>query len=130
MRLTHGNVSAASRAIAGTLDLAPADRALSVMPLAHIHGLSAIFASLFSGGSVVCAPQFSAPAFFAWLAACEPTWYTAAPAVHHAVLQVALASGFGGGSLRFVRSASAPLRPDLAEGLERVLAVPVIEPTG
>lgn len=130
VRLTHRNVSAASRAIAATLELTITDRALSVMPLAHIHGLSAVFASLASGGSAICAPAFSASAFFDWLAAVVPTWYTAAPTIHLAVLAEARARGVDGGSLRFIRSASAPLPRELAEALERVLTVPVVEAYG
>jgi len=130
VRLTHRNVAAASLAIADTLELEANDRALSVMPLAHIHGLSAIFASLMSGGSVVCAPDFSAPAFFGWLAASRPTWYTAAPTIHQTVLDEARVRHADGGSLHFIRSASAPLPRELAEALERVLRVPVIEAYG
>ena len=52
--LTHRNICASAQNIRAALELTPADRCLSVMPLFHIHGLSAVFASLAAGASVVC----------------------------------------------------------------------------
>ena len=52
--LTHRNVCAAAQNIRAALELTPGDRCLNVMPLFHIHGLSALFASMAAGASVVC----------------------------------------------------------------------------
>ena len=63
------------------------DRGLCVMPLFHIHGLVAgLLAPLAAGSQVVCAPAFSPESFFAWLDAFRPTWYTAVPTMHQAIL--------------------------------------------
>ena len=38
------------------------------------------------GASVVCTPGFNAPVVLRWLAELEPTWYTAVPTMHQAIL--------------------------------------------
>ena len=65
----------------------PADRCLNIMPLFHIHGLiAAVLSSLAAGASVFCTPGFNALRFFAWLDEARPTWYTAVPTMHQAIL--------------------------------------------
>ena len=39
-----------------------------------------------AGASIVCTPGFSAPKFFVWMAEFRPTWYTAVPTIHQAIL--------------------------------------------
>jgi acyl-CoA synthetase (AMP-forming)/AMP-acid ligase II len=57
------------------------------MPLFHIHGLiAAVLASLAAGGSTYCTPGFNALRFFALLGEAKPTWYTAVPTMHQAIL--------------------------------------------
>ena len=85
--LTHANLCASARHIRDSLQLTAADRCLNVMPLFHIHGLIAgTVASIAAGSSVVCPPAFSAPDFFTWLKLSAPTWYTAVPTMHQAIL--------------------------------------------
>jgi acyl-CoA synthetase (AMP-forming)/AMP-acid ligase II len=131
--LTQSSLCRAARTVADSLALAPADRGLAVMPLFHIHGLVAgLLAPLASGGSVVCTPGFLAPRFLPWLRELQPTWYTAVPSVHHAILARARAHpGEAAGSrLRVARSCSAPLPPRVMAELEATLGVPVIEAYG
>ncbi|MDH5256131.1 MAG: AMP-binding protein, partial [Gammaproteobacteria bacterium] len=131
--LTHANLCLSARNIAATLGLSPADRCLNVMPMFHVHGLiGALLASMTAGASVVCAPGFQAPRFLDWLEGMAPTWYTAVPTMHQAVVDRALARGTVPvrSSLRVIRSSSAALPPALMARLERVFAVPVIEAYG
>lgn len=130
--LTHRNLAASATHIADTLRLTPEDRCLNVMPLFHIHGLvAAVLASLHAGASVVCTPGFLAPEFFGWLGKTRPTWYTAVPTIHHAVVERASREGpVAPGSLRFARSSSSSLAPQLMQNLEEALGVPVIEAYG
>ena len=102
------------------------------MPLFHIHGLvGALLASLHAGSCVICAPGFQAPAFHSWLAEVEPTWYTAVPTMHQAVLsRLPADQPARGTSLRFIRSSSAPLPPQVYDRLEAAFGVPVIEAYG
>ncbi len=120
--LTHGNLLASAHAVAETLALTPSDRSLAVMPLFHIHGLvAALLAPLYSGGSVICPPGFHAIDFFGWLTVFRPTWFTAVPSMHQALLaragsqQKAIKSA----KLRFLRSSSSPLAPTVQAELER-----------
>ena len=128
--LSQANLAASARNIAGTLGLEPGDRCLNIMPLFHIHGLMApVLASLASGGEVVCSPGFDALRFFSWLAEVEPTWYSAVPTMHQAILARASRNeeAVRGNRLRFVRSSSASLPTTVMASLEKVFDAPVIE---
>ena len=131
--LSHRNVCASARHIGDTLALGRDDRCLNVMPLFHIHGLiAAVLTSVAAGGSVVCAPGFNALRFFGWLAAVEPSWYTAVPTMHQAILTRAArnAAALDGARLRFIRSSSASLPPSVMADLEAAFGAPVIESYG
>lgn len=130
--LTHRNLCASARHICATLQLTPTDRCLNIMPLFHIHGLmAAVLSSLTAGASVVCTPGPEVPAIFKWMEAFRPTWYTAVPTMHHAILTGAYQEGAPKvGRLRFIRSSSAALPRRTLEGLERVFDAPVIEAYG
>ncbi|MGD9851482.1 MAG: AMP-binding protein [Nitrospirales bacterium] len=131
--LTQANLCASIRHLQQSLALTPQDRCLNLMPLFHIHGLvGALLAALGSGGSVVCPPGFSASEVFTWLQAYQPTWYTAVPTLHQAILAHARreSTAFSMGALRFIRSSSASLPPTVMAELEEVFGVPVIEAYG
>ena len=80
--------AASARNIGASLALTPEDRCLNVMPLFHIHGLVAAVPVARSrrARSVWCTPGFDALRFFGWLDEAEPTWYTAVPTMHQAIL--------------------------------------------
>jgi acyl-CoA synthetase (AMP-forming)/AMP-acid ligase II/alpha-ketoglutarate-dependent taurine dioxygenase len=130
--LTHANLYAAAQNIRAALRLTPDDRCLNVMPLFHIHGMSTVFASLAAGASVVCPPGFQAPRFYEWMDAFRPTWYTAAPTIHQAILDRAAANReiIARSPLRFIRSASASMAPQVIAEMERVFNAPFIEAYG
>lgn len=128
--ITHRNLCHAARTNVDALSLNPDDRCLNVMPLFHIHGLAfAVLSSLHAGSSVVCTPGFHAIEFFRWLAAFRPTWYTAAPTMHHTILRQAGENrqAIIGAPLRFIRSGASGLPISIMGELERVFSVPVIE---
>ena len=131
--LSHANLLASAGAIRRTLGLGPGDRGLCVMPLFHIHGLIAgLLAPLGAGGSVVCAPAFNPDRFLEQLARWTPTWYTAVPTMHQAILaRVRAQSGWSApATLRLIRSSSSALPPPVMVGLEAAVGVPVIESYG
>ncbi|SJZ72392.1 Acyl-CoA synthetase (AMP-forming)/AMP-acid ligase II [Enhydrobacter aerosaccus] len=131
--LSTANLAASARHIGATLALTPADRCLNIMPLFHIHGLiAATLSSLAAGASVSCTPGFNALRFFAWLEEVKPTWYTAVPTMHQAILarlrgnvEAAKAA-----KLRFIRSSSSSLPPQVMSELEQAFGCPVIEAYG
>ena len=131
--LSHRNVTASAAHIGASLALTPDDTCLNVMPLFHIHGLiAAVLASLGAGASVVCSPGFNAFRFFAWFAAARPSWFTAVPTMHQTILPLAARhrEAIAAGRLRFIRSSSSSLPPQVMEELERTFGVPVIEAYG
>ena len=131
--LLQRNVLATARHIVASLALTPDDVCLNVMPLFHIHGLmAATLASLAAGAQVCCTPGFNALRFFAWLDEVRPTWYTAVPTMHQAILARADRNPevLARARLRLVRSSSASLPPQVMAELERVFRAPVIEAYG
>jgi len=131
--LTHGNLLFSAHQISRTLELAHNDICLNVLPLFHIHGLGAsILASLYAGGSTLCMRAFDTSQFLGWLEAGKPSWYSAVPTMHQAILTHLKAQGlaFVKTHLRFIRSASAALPPSVMSSLEQILHVPMIEAYG
>ena len=131
--LRHANIWTSARNIAASLELSDSDRALNVMPLFHIHGLIAgLAAPLARGGAVFCTPGFNALKFFAEMEEAKPTWYTAVPTMHQAILTRAGRHKeiIARHPLRFVRSSSSSLPPTVIGELEAVFHCPVIEAYG
>jgi acyl-CoA synthetase (AMP-forming)/AMP-acid ligase II/thioesterase domain-containing protein/acyl carrier protein len=131
--LTHANVCESAANIKASLGLGPADRVLNVMPLFHIHGLiGALISSLAAGGSVICAPGFNEEKFFGWMEDLQPTWYTAVPTMHQAILKRAADNChiITAHPLRLIRSCSASLPPQLMADLEKAFNTPVVEAYG
>jgi amino acid adenylation domain-containing protein len=131
--LTHRNVCLSAQNAGRVLSLAPQDRLLNVLPLFHAHGLiSGLLTALAAGSSVICTNGFDAPSFFGWMRDLQPTWYTAVPTIHRALLTHAEANPerARSSSLRVIRSASASLAPAILSGLEATFGVPVLETYG
>jgi acyl-CoA synthetase (AMP-forming)/AMP-acid ligase II len=131
--LAQRNLAASARHISRTLALTPDDRCMNIMPLFHIHGLiAATLSSLSVGASVFCTPGFNALRFFAWLDDAHPTWYTAVPTMHQAILTRADRNpeSIARNPLRFIRSSSASLPPQVMAQLEDTFKCPVIEAYG
>jgi acyl-CoA synthetase (AMP-forming)/AMP-acid ligase II len=128
--LSHRNVCASAGNIMQTLALTQSDRCMNIMPLFHIHGLIApVLATFKAGASVFCTPGFNALRFYAWLAEADPSWYSAVPTMHQAILARASKNrdAIAGHSLRLIRSSSASLPPQVMQELEETFEVPVLE---
>ena len=131
--LSHLNICSSAGNIAASIDLAADDICLNVMPLFHIHGLiAAVLASLHAGASICCTPGFNALKFFNWLHEFHPTWYTAVPTMHQAILSRAGRNRkiVAAANLRLIRSSSASLPPSVMAELEQTFDSPVIEAYG
>jgi acyl-CoA synthetase (AMP-forming)/AMP-acid ligase II len=131
--LTQRNISASAHNIRAAFQLTPSDTCLNIMPLFHIHGLiGGVLSSLSAGAQVTCTPGSQPVKFFGWLDEIRPTWYTAAPSLHRAIVARAARhpDSVARSRLRFIRSSSAALRPQLMAGLEKLFGVPVIQSYG
>ena len=131
--LSHRNLVASAGHILQSLALVPEDRCLNVMPLFHIHGLmAAVLSSLAAGASVFCTPGFNALKFFASMKEAQPSWYTAVPTMHQAILGRATRNRevIESNRLRFLRSSSASMPTPVMKELEETFGAPLIEAYG
>ena len=131
--LSQGNLAASAVHIARTLQFSVADCGLNIMPLFHIHGLIAgVLAPLAAGSQVFCTPGFNALKFFAWMDEARPSWYTAVPTMHQAILARAPRSldVIARHPLRFLRSSSSSIPPQVIRELEDTFKAPLIEAYG
>jgi acyl-CoA synthetase (AMP-forming)/AMP-acid ligase II len=131
--LSQANVAASARHIGATLKLTPADCCLNIMPLFHIHGLiAAVLSSIAAGGAVICTPGFDALRFFRWLDEERPSWVTAVPTMHQAILSRAERNKeiIARARLRFLRSSSSSLPGPVMQELEAVFGCPLVESYG
>jgi acyl-CoA synthetase (AMP-forming)/AMP-acid ligase II len=131
--IRHRNLATSATNIIETYELSPADRALCVMPLFHIHGLVAsLLSTLASGGTVICPPGFDALKFWSWVADYKPTWYSAVPTMHQLLLTRAERNidVIHANPFRFIRSSSASLPPVVMERLEQTFGTAVLESYG
>jgi acyl-CoA synthetase (AMP-forming)/AMP-acid ligase II/thioesterase domain-containing protein len=128
--LRHRNLIASACNMIDALELSPADRCLNLMPLFHIHGLvGGLLAPLAAAGSAVCPPNSRPGDFFRWLNTTRPSWYTAVPTMHRAIVADAVGQEdvIERCPLRFIRSSSAPMPARLFDELSQIFRVPVLE---
>jgi oxalate---CoA ligase len=131
--LTHDNLWTSAQNVAKVLTLTEVDRCLNIMPLFHIHGLvGCLLATIAVGGSVICAPGFMADRFIDWLIKLQPTWYSAVPTLHQAMLeQTARRDDWQSRHrLRLIRSSSAALPPQVMQAMVAAFQVPIVEAYG
>ena len=131
--LTQANLAASARNIRESQLLSEADVCINIKPLFHIHGLvAAILASLSAGASIFCTPGFNALKVFQWMDEAQPTWLTAVPTMHQAILARAERNeeSVARARLRLIRSSSSSLPPQVMHALEALFRCPVIEAYG
>lgn len=132
--LSHANLIAGGGNTQLAHELKPDDRALCVLPLYHINGLTVtIMGPLVSGGSVVLPMRFSVSRFWPLINQYQCTWFSVVPTqisyLLHAPIENSDAAP-GQTNLRFGRSASAPLSPEVQQNFEARFGVPIIETMG
>ncbi len=131
--LSQRNLCASATHIARTLQFSPTDRGLNIMPLFHIHGrIAGVLAPLAAGSQVFCTPGFNALKFFGWMDEAKPTWYTAVPTMHQAIISRAGKNKdvIARHPLRFIRSSSSSMPPQVIRELEEVFGAPLVEAYG
>src|SRR6516162_7213514 len=130
---SHRNMLAAAARSQAWFGLTPRDRCLTVSPPYYSHGLTVtVFTPLLTGGSIAVPANSAIVALDEWLDELRPTWYSAGPTLHMAVLDKArsLENAQAAHTLRFVVSGGAPLPQEVRDGLQRILGVPVLEHYG
>jgi acyl-CoA synthetase (AMP-forming)/AMP-acid ligase II/thioesterase domain-containing protein/acyl carrier protein len=130
---SHANMLAAAARMRAWFDLTPRDRCLSVSPPFYSHGLKVtVFTPLLTGGSVAIPMNPAVVDLSDWFDGLRPTWYSAGPTLHRAVLDLArnVADAQALHTLRFAVSGGAPLPGEVREDLEGIFGVPVLEHYG
>lgn len=130
---SHRNVLASAERIQFWFGLTPNDRCLNVSPVYYSHALTTtILPPLLTGGSVAFPANPMNVDVAEWLVALRPTWYSAGPTVHLAVLEKASLRPDARSMhhLRLISSAGARIPPTVHEQLQTTLGVPVLEHYG
>lgn len=132
--LSHASVIAGGRNVAVGHQLTSSDRALCVLPLYHINGLCVtLFGPLVSASSLVLPHKFSTSEFWTLVDDHRCSWFSVVPTQIAYLLRDADVSQLAIVSrefLRFGRSASAPLSPDVHLAFEQRFGIPLIETMG
>ncbi|MBM3807703.1 MAG: AMP-binding protein [Acidimicrobiia bacterium] len=132
--LSHKNLTISARNVARGYELSASDVSLCVMPLFHVHGLVAsTLATLATGGTVVVPAKFNPMNFWQTAEAYGATWYSAVPTIHQLLLARVKKDAprpAGAAKLRFIRSCSASLPPQVLHDLEASFGAPVLEAYG
>ncbi|MEP1205794.1 MAG: AMP-binding protein [Rhizobiaceae bacterium] len=132
--LTHANLLAGgvNTTIAHQLDRS--DCGLCVLPLYHINGLCVtLLGALASGSGLIMPNRFSVSRFWDYLREHGGTWFSVVPTQISYLLNETVTvphDRTGLAQLRFGRSASAPLSPDVQQAFEREFGIPIIETMG
>jgi acyl-CoA synthetase (AMP-forming)/AMP-acid ligase II len=132
--LAHKNLTISAGNVARSYNLTADDVSLCVMPLFHVHGLVAsTLGTLATGGTLVVPAKFNPLSFWRVAKDYGVTWYSAVPTIHQLLLARAdSAAGRPQGAerLRFIRSCSASLPPQVMADLEEAFGAPVLEAYG
>ena len=112
--------------------LGPSDRGLCVLPVYHINGLCvSIMGTLVSGGSLAMCARFSRSRFWQQAGESGATWFSVVPTIiSHLLHGDAEPDAATRAQLRFGRSASSALAPEVQTAFEARFGVPIIETMG
>jgi len=128
--LSHSNLLAAGRYISSGHDVEHKDVALCVLPIYHINGLCVtVMGTLASASTLVIPHRFSVSAFWRLIETHRCSWFSAVPTQYSYILHNKDMPGTIS-CLRFARSASAPLSPEIHRKFEERFKVPIIETMG
>lgn len=134
--LTHSNLLHAARSIASWHSLTQADTVLSSLPIYHINGqVISTITPFVSGGSIVAPHSFSVSSWWNLAIQYQCTWINMVPTIIAYLINAAKSGGSLPSqeqlkSIRFGRSASAPLPPEHHREFEGLFGITVIEGMG
>ena len=129
---THSSLLAGGWTSAVAHDLGQNDCGMCVLPIYHINGLCvSVMSALIAGGTVAMVPRFSTREFWQDCGRVNATWFSAVPTIISHLLHSELTPDEATRArLRFARSASAPLSPDVQSAFEARFEVPIVETMG
>jgi len=132
--LTHGNVIANARQISEWLSFNQDDRLLTIMPLFHMNAVSVTtMSALYSGGSTVISPKFSAKRFWQTISDYQITSFGSVATMLSMLLNTyreGVPEGLQAEQLRFAMCGSAPVPSEVMKKFEETFNCPVVEGYG
>ena len=129
--LSHANLISAGRNVMIGHNLTTSDIAMCVLPIYHINGLCVtVLGTLVSASGLVMPYKFSLTTFWQQISKYNCTWFSAVPTLFSYLLNDQSEEKTKTGKLRFSRSASAPLPPDIHRKFEERFNIPIIETMG
>ena len=129
--LTHANLMAAGMNVVTGHGVRADDTAMCVLPIYHINGLCVtVMGTLMSASGLVMPYRFSVRAFWQQVRRTHVSWFSAVPTLFAYLLNDETAPDIDRDRLRFSRSASAPLSPEIHRRFEERFGIPIIETMG
>tara|TARA_B100001996_G_scaffold377553_1_gene360342 strand:+ start:580 stop:2112 length:1533 start_codon:yes stop_codon:yes gene_type:complete len=129
--LSHQNLIAAGRNVINAHDIKQEDVALCVLPIYHINGLCVtVMGTLISASGLVMPYKFSNNQFWRQINNYRCSWFSAVPTLFAYLLNSKVLPKLDKDRIRFARSASAPLSPEIHRQFEKRFGIPIIETMG
>jgi len=131
--LSNRSVCAGGEFTSAAHELTATDRVLCAMPLYHINGqIVTTVAPLVHGGSVVMPQRFSVSSYWELVAKHQCTWINVVPTIIAYLMNAPTPRerGLDVSRIKFCRSASAPLPPELHRAFEDRFGIGIIETFG
>jgi len=129
--LSHQNLIAAGRNVINAHNIKKEDIALCVLPIYHINGLCVtVMGTLISASGLVMPYKFSNNQFWKQMDNYKCSWFSAVPTLFAYLLNGKTFPKFDKKRIRFARSASAPLSPEIHRQFENRFGIPIIETMG
>jgi acyl-CoA synthetase (AMP-forming)/AMP-acid ligase II len=128
--LEEAQIAGTAAQISRSHRLTPRDRGLTVLPFSHVNApVVSLCASLIAGSTIVIACHFSLSNFWSWVEEYEITWVSVVPTIVALLLKTERPASLPG-SVRFFRTASAPLPAARFHAFEEKFGIPLIETYG
>jgi acyl-CoA synthetase (AMP-forming)/AMP-acid ligase II len=131
--LSNRSVCAGGEFTSAAHELTAKDRVLCAMPLYHINGqIVTTVAPLVHGGSVVMPQRFSVSNYWELVTKHQCTWINVVPTIIAYLMNAPTPKekGLDASHVKFCRSASAPLPPELHRAFENRFGIGIIETFG
>ena len=129
--LSHGNLLAAGRNPVEAHHITSEDTGLCVLPMYHINGLCVtVMGTLVSTSQLIIPYKFSVSTFWQQVYDHKVSWFSAVPTLFAYLLNDETEPVLDRARLRFSRSASAPLSPEIHRRFETRFGIPIIETMG
>ena len=130
--LSHKNVIAGGKNTALAHEITKDDISFCVLPLYHINAeMVSISSALVSNSCVVIVSKFSVSNFWQIIDKYQCTWFSVVPTIINYLLNENFdIASLDLKNLRFGRSASAPLSPEVHKKFEKIFNIKIIETMG